>query len=197
MNNNPFFIFLLLFPSLVFSQTSSDSLFVNPNPFVKRTLVRSYLSNPDTTSLIILNTIGATAITVYTNTFKAAGGYQDSLIMDNFPDGIYFVLLKPKLRNPLTLKIVKTSVNIIPKADLFKNLKVYPNPIKNNLQVELNDFEAINVSMDLLNGLGEVVLSKINLDSQQEINLSDLSKGIYLLRVQYLETQRMFKVVKE
>jgi Secretion system C-terminal sorting domain len=197
MNTFRFTTFLLLFSSFLPAQTPSDSLTVSPNPFVKRSLIRYYLANADTTSLIILNTLGATTITFYANTLKSSGSYQDSLIMDNFPDGIYFVSLKPKHRSGLSQKIIKTSATSIPKTDSFNNLKVYPNPLKDMLKIELNDFGAANLTLDLLNGIGEVIISKAYSESQNEIDLSSLPKGIYILRIRDSETQKVFKIIKD
>lgn len=197
MNIKLYFIFYsFFFSSLVFSQLPSDSLTVSPNPFVKRTLIRYYLSSADTTSLTVVNNLGATAITIYTNTLKASGSYQDSIIMDNFPNGIYYVLLKPSRRSPLTLKIVKTSATSVPKTVSFNNFNIYPNPVNDKLHIQLNGFEGGNLSLELFNSQAEIIKMQDCTGGQNEFDLTNLPKGIYFLSVRDSETQKVFTVIK-
>src|SRR5690348_11537954 len=88
--------FFWLLPFLLSAQPPVDTLAVNPNPFIKRTQAHYYLNYTDTTSLYVCDMTGVIVVTVFTNTPKVMGAYNDSIIMDNFPDGVYMVFLKPK-----------------------------------------------------------------------------------------------------
>lgn len=66
-------------------------------------------------------------------------------------------------------------------------IKLYPNPVKNDLFVQL-PVEMMNytVQLDILNAAGQVVLSKPMYKSvlQQKINISGLNDGLYYVRLQ-------------
>lgn len=76
----------------------------------------------------------------------------------------------------------------------FDHLNYYPNPIKDNLLISNN---SIIDSIEIKSILGQNVLSKNINALLSEIDLSHLSKGIYLLKV-YSENQiKTVKILKE
>ena len=103
------FPLLILLMNLVHAQTPIDSLNVTPNPFQKRTCAVYSFSQNDTVSLIIYNNIGQTILNPKSDVISGSGYYQDSLIMDSYPDGIYFTHLKLGKRKTIVKKIIKTS----------------------------------------------------------------------------------------
>lgn len=62
------------------------------------------------------------------------------------------------------------------------NMSVYPNPSFNKVYVELSNADA-NTRIQLLNILGQVVMEKNNVSEINEINISELKKGIYVVNV--------------
>jgi hypothetical protein len=74
----------------------------------------------------------------------------------------------------------------------LENFKVYPNPTVNKLY--LNSRKAIK-KISLFNIVGEKILS-FNSD-QKEINISNFSKGIYILRIQFKDHKSLVrKIIK-
>ncbi|MFT4684748.1 MAG: hypothetical protein ACI863_001360, partial [Flavobacteriales bacterium] len=74
----------------------------------------------------------------------------------------------------------------------LENFKVYPNPTANKLY--LNSRKAIK-KISLFNIVGEKILS-FNSD-QKEINISNFSKGIYILRIQFKDHKSLVrKIIK-
>jgi hypothetical protein len=74
----------------------------------------------------------------------------------------------------------------------LENFKVYPNPTANKLY--LNSRKAIK-KISLFNIVGENILS-FNSD-QKEINISNFSKGIYILRIQFKDHKSLVrKIIK-
>jgi hypothetical protein len=70
-------------------------------------------------------------------------------------------------------------------------LKIFPNPAKNHITVILPpvDFES-DAKVTIMNAIGQVVfqkkLNELNMiDGQIELNISDLSKSIYYLKVEH------------
>jgi hypothetical protein len=176
-------------------ENSNDSLQVTPNPFQKRTLINYSFTQNDTITLLVYNSVGQAVITILTNSVMPSGNYQDSLIMDSYPDGIYFVLLKLGHRKSLTKKIVKTSTAGIKEMNDDKNLKAYPNPVSIIVHIisEQTDFEHSEIL--ITNALGQPVLK---LPYSNTIDVSALSPGLYILKLTNQDRQVYFsKFVKE
>jgi hypothetical protein len=70
---------------------------------------------------------------------------------------------------------VKTSVSIQNEM----HLSVYPSPVKESLNVNASEL----VKFQLINAHGAVVKYSNNFNTKHIVNVSDLSKGIYLLKV--------------
>jgi len=78
---------------------------------------------------------------------------------------------------------LKIDISDVTEMDESENLKIYPNPVKNQLNIESkSDIEQIT----LINNIGQTVLfEKINngLEKQIKVNTSELKDGIYILKV--------------
>lgn len=95
-----FLLFIsLLVCSILEAQTPSDSISASPNPFSQRTLVSYTLANNDTISIRVYNMSGMLVVLLVNDSIVPAGTHQDSLRMDNFPDGIYIVSLFNRKKN--------------------------------------------------------------------------------------------------
>lgn len=76
------------------------------------------------------------------------------------------------------------------------NVKLFPNPVKGKLRLEYEN----NIDIDkisIANILGQEVFVLKQPQREQEIDISFLSDGIYLLKVQNNKAQKVFKVIKE
>jgi len=73
-------------------------------------------------------------------------------------------------------------------------MRCYPNPVKNELMLE---HSATLQSAILYNTLGQEVLhAKIN-NTAATLNLGNLANGIYLMKVQAENDEKIIKIVKE
>lgn len=79
----------------------------------------------------------------------------------------------------------------------WESMKVYPNPVHNELTVDLNYNNSLEVS--ILNVLGQVVytLDYEAFNKKQTIRTSGLEQGVYLLRVSTGDKQRVVKFHKK
>jgi hypothetical protein len=193
---------LIIIAFLVFTftqgQTLIDSLNISPNPYQKRTLLTFSFINNDTVSINIYNTLGNIIYSPITNSVMPSGTYQDSLIMDSYADGIYFVQLKLGHRKTISKKIIKSNTAaIVVHSNSLKGLRIYPNPIINKLNInfEMNIVE--NYYVQITNTLGQTIYSKDSLTQKQEMDLSFLESGIYYLRVEVDSLSQVFKIIKE
>jgi len=66
---------------------------------------------------------------------------------------------------------------------LSKNITIYPNPTNNNLNVNLNSISG-EFKYTLVNTLGQQVLKGNLLNTQNILNVSNIDKGIYLLKIE-------------
>ena len=70
--------------------------------------------------------------------------------------------------------------------EINKSLAVFPNPVKNNLQINLLDKTLIDNTYSILDLNGRIIL-KGNLSNEfNQVNLENLSKGFYILKVNNL-----------
>ncbi|MEI8202005.1 MAG: T9SS type A sorting domain-containing protein [Bacteroidota bacterium] len=110
-------------------------------------------------------------------------------------DGTYFdIVTVSGCKSDSSNFIVVTNMGI----DGFTNsnaLKIYPNPVTNELTIEMNG-NTKTLDFEILNSLGEVVL-KDRLLNKVVIPVSNLSRGIYLIKLENGETFEFRKVIKE
>lgn len=84
-----------------------------------------------------------------------------------------------------TLTITLESVLSVPTIDLFKNIKVYPNPSKGNLtinnptSIELQRIEVYNV----LGSRVKTITKNLGANKSVHLDLKVLKKGIYILKL--------------
>ncbi|WP_394759914.1 T9SS type A sorting domain-containing protein [Flavobacterium sp.] len=78
-----------------------------------------------------------------------------------------------------------------------KEFSAYPNPTSNTITISLNNNSDNIDSVIVTDVLGKTVLTKMINDSSAKIDLSNMSKGIYLLKVKSREQEKVLKIVKE
>jgi hypothetical protein len=61
------------------------------------------------------------------------------------------------------------------------NVSMYPNPTRGNLYININDYKAESVKMEISNTRGQVVMTKDILKSVNVFDLSSLPKGLYIV----------------
>lgn len=93
----------------------------------------------------------------------------------------------------------KTIDIIVLGTDLFNQeiIKVYPNPTSEILNLEFNrNYESINVTISDLSGKS-VLATSTKIRSELALNISNLSKGIYVLKLIADESIYFEKVIKK
>ncbi len=78
--------------------------------------------------------------------------------------------------------------------EIENNISFYPNPIKDYLNIETKE----TISLEILNLLGEIIISNPKLDGLNRIKLEHLSSGVYILKVTNLNQEtKSFKIIKD
>ena len=85
---------------------------------------------------------------------------------------------------------VTTSVENIEQADF----RLYPNPSDGLFTVEIGDWSG-NSSLEVLNMLGETVAQRSTLGAQEQIDVSHLTPGVYMVRVRNRGSERIQRLV--
>ncbi len=84
------------------------------------------------------------------------------------------------------VRIISKTINpTYSKADV----KIYPNPFKENATIELQNIEPQNTNLILLDIAGNVILQLQSNNNKYLLNGSNLAKGLYLFRIQNNTTE--------
>lgn len=81
-------------------------------------------------------------------------------------------------------------------AEYFKSLKLYPNPVKDKLYVEIEAAKQLNLKLSIVNLKGDVVFTRTNLNSGDIINLSHLLMGSYYLNLESGTQKKIYTLKK-
>lgn len=85
-----------------------------------------------------------------------------------------------------------TSVNELNNSAI----KIYPNPVKNDLMI--NGLPNSIVTINITDISGKIVFTTTtNSTKTQQLNLSSLSSGVYFLKMNFTETSKIIKFIKE
>ncbi len=107
-------------------------------------------------------------------------------------DGNYFVIGTSQIDFVMD---ITSNVGINVNINFPPNFFIYPNPTSNKLNISLNKANSENYSLEVLNCLGQIV---IKTNYSNEINVTDLPKGLYILKfVDKNNSAYSFKFVKE
>lgn len=115
---------------------------------------------------------------------------DDTLISDDFDfDGysdIFIAKIKSYNNNPDTTDTTDTIISYF---------KIYPNPTYGNLFIELFPFDHTELTLDIYNIHGQLVLRKTISDSFEEIDLSKNSSGLYFVKLYNSEFVETVKII--
>jgi uncharacterized repeat protein (TIGR01451 family) len=119
--------------------------------------------------------------------------YPNYAIGDIIPNdaSIYFDFNTPIATNTCTTEFVETLGN---PNFAFSNLNYHPNPVKNSLSISNNH---LIDSIEILSVLGQQMLSQKVNSLQTDIDLSELSSGIYFIKVISEGQEKTIKIMKE
>ncbi|WP_412560299.1 S8 family serine peptidase [Winogradskyella sp. MIT101101] len=78
---------------------------------------------------------------------------------------------------------------------LIENINIYPNPVKDNLYVELPT-QLVNSEVSIYNQLGQKVLQTVLNTNSEAINVESLEAGFYVLKLSSETNFRTFKFVR-
>ncbi|RLD62119.1 MAG: hypothetical protein DRI95_13445, partial [Bacteroidetes bacterium] len=77
-------------------------------------------------------------------------------------------------------------------STILEENTIYPNPTKGKISIKLNEIQ----SVDIMSLQGKIIKSKTNIHKGSEIDLSNLTNGIYFLRIKAENKVYYSKVLK-
>lgn len=87
----------------------------------------------------------------------------------------------------LILDFTVQFVGVNEQAANFGSLNIYPNPAKDQINLNVNMVSGENVSFQITNSLGQVVLvenrSLVNGNNNVQLNTSKLTSGVYFVTI--------------
>ena len=81
------------------------------------------------------------------------------------------------------------------------NLKIYPNPTKGWVNLEIQNPEEKSLMVEIINLFGQVIYSKniqFNQDNTkitEQIDVSEYCKGIYFMKITGIDVMKVIKIV--
>ena len=84
----------------------------------------------------------------------------------------------------------------------LNNIKIYPTIVNNKLSIEINASKNSSINIELIDISGKLVQKLYNGEIKEkdifkkEFKINDLSKGIYFIKLNSLNTNASFKIVK-
>jgi hypothetical protein len=144
-------------------------------------------------SLCVGNTTVLSAPNGYGSYIWSTGATTQSITVSDF--GTYSVAMEaaaPCVSNTKTFNVIDCT--LANENFTFNKFKSFPNPVKNSLTISnATPIETIEISSIL----GQKMISKKINDIQTEIDLSQLSNGIYFVKVKSQGNDKTIKIVKE
>jgi len=78
-----------------------------------------------------------------------------------------------------------------------EGINIYPSPSKGTITVDLNNFNGDETQIQILNSLGQTVLSENIQQKQTLFNIENFSSGIYFVKISQQGKQEIIKLIKE
>ena len=110
-------------------------------------------------------------------------------------NGDYYVIVTLLGCSSDTSNIINVVLTGIEETEKNKNIKVYPNPFKNELIIESKGNTEI-LNFEILNAIGQIVYTSKMLD-KTNILTDNFTQGIYLIRFKNNKTFETIKIIKE
>lgn len=161
-----------------------DSLNIYPNPFNDTAVIDFSIANDDTVTLLVFDINGALVSTLLQDSFMLSSFHVIQFDGSHLSNGIYFFKLMLSGSRSISKKALKNGTVSIPTIDkIALNAFVLPNPATSfiSIQSETNFSEQTNFR--LFDVTGRIVLQKQLTEKLTQLDVSAVSKGMYLYTV--------------
>ncbi|MBT3209164.1 MAG: PKD domain-containing protein [Bacteroidetes bacterium] len=135
----------------------------------------------------------ASNISSITHTYDTAGTYTVSLTITD--------LLEPTCTDTYTEIVYASTIGITDNIISLNEFSIYPNPVVNNLNLNISLIESSIFSVNIMNAVGQSVknesFEKPFGDHILSFDVSNLPMGMYILKIEFdSNDKRVFKFIK-
>lgn len=106
------------------------------------------------------------------------GTYAGGEMYITDPSGTYATGFDMVFKTYVTLSTAIASADVLSSA-----LLVFPNPVSDKLTVSIGNYNNVPLNLNIYSATGQLVHSETLRSNQQQINVSDLSSGMYMIEV--------------
>lgn len=110
-------------------------------------------------------------------------------------NGDYYVIVTLLGCSSDASNILNVILTGIEATENNKTIKVYPNPVSNELIIEIEGNNE-NLNFEILNAIGQIIY-KGNLVDKATVQTSNFAPGVYLIRIENGKTFEFKKIIKE
>ncbi|MFO7879660.1 MAG: choice-of-anchor J domain-containing protein, partial [Bacteroidales bacterium] len=137
---------------------------------------------------VMISTTGtapADFVSIHSETLPAGSDAWSEVVLpltDYDGEAVYFAFRHHDCTDQFQLKVDDVTIDFITGSDAIsnENLSIFPNPANNNVTVE----NAENADISIYNMVGQTVVSEKATSNRETINISDLSEGTYIIRIE-------------
>lgn len=170
---------LFLITKFAQAQITVDAMNIYPNPMCLVSTIHFEIVNNDTVTLEVINVLGSTVHTFFSNSLLPSGSYSINFSNDTLPQGIYLIRLQYGFNKVKVLHLVIGCSVSIQNPATTKEFILYPNPATDNFNLQTTQLGTLTVT----NQLGQNILNEEIDKGQTTINTNNFSKGIYFVQL--------------
>jgi uncharacterized repeat protein (TIGR01451 family) len=119
-------------------------------------------------------------------------GISDNTVVTNSAS-IFFDLNPPIVTNTVKNTYITDIITGTSDNDKFNSIKIFPNPALNCIMIEVNS----KATIEIFNINGQIIEKIISRSDETEVDLTDLSSGVYIVRVKTDKEIVTKKFIKE
>ncbi len=166
---------------------SPDTLVINDGDSVKFTIAGSH--NTREVSMTTWNANGSTAL---------SGGFSTAfgggvVVPAKLTVGTHYYVCAPHASSGMKAVIIVQSTTSISSASTTSLFSISPNPATNFITIK-SATSKVGKTYQIVNIIGKTVLTGVLCSTQEQVDISKLISGIYLVAI---EGEKNFKLVKE
>jgi hypothetical protein len=135
----------------------------------------------------------------YMNGLPINGDTSQNLIIYSTSPNEYYVVVNNEANGCSTSSDTVTTTGINQVLTINNQLSIYPNPFNNDIIIKINSL-ALDVkewNLEIIDVLGRPVYSEQSLNYNNNIDLSNLSSGVYFITVINKTVRAVFPMVKQ
>lgn len=146
----------------------------------------------------------------FTNTSQNANGYfwdfgdgttsTDENPWHNYPQLGTYTVMCVAINGVCDNDTSWTTIQVVDASGVFENknsqIKLYPNPVLNELTIELDEITT-TVDLQILDSRGRVIIQNKLDKAHNIINTSDLSAGVYIVKITTSKSVQYLEIIKK